>query len=551
VDLDQLQAVVHNVLVQLHCDAQIPLEAVVIERPREREHGDWATNAAMKFSKALGYSNPRQLAEVLAVELEKSEAIAKVTVAGPGFVNIVLNNAASASVVNAVLQSGKQYGQQDVYHNLKINLEFVSANPTGPLHIGGVRWAAVGDALARILEFSGAVVEREYYFNDHGAQIDRFANSLYAAANSLPTPEDGYAGAYINEIAAEVVQLVRANNNNQNGNEAPTLEDFRSYGVQIMFPSIKQSLVDFGVQFDRFFHEQSLYDDGKVDAALEQLRERGAVYEQDGATWIATSQYGDDKDRVVLKSNGEYAYFAADIAYYLDKRKRADKAVYMLGADHGGYVGRLKAVAAAFGDVPDENIVVMIGQLVNLVKDGQPVRMSKRAGNIITIDDLVDAIGVDAARFALVRSSTDTMLELDLDLLQSHKMDNPVYYVQYAYARTCNVLRNFQAVYGDLPLTSEVDLGQLADETEAEVLACLTQFGQVVKTAATTLEPHRVARYLEALAASYHQWYAKCRVVGEQIAPELSRARILLNQAVAQVLLNGLTLVGVSAPEKM
>lgn len=552
-DLDKLHALIwsclNNVCASLDetlDEMGITPDEVLLERPKSRDHGDWSTNLALKLGKKLGYNNPRELAELVANALTSQDGIESVSIAGPGFINITLNTADAANIIKKVLVSGIDYGRSDTLGYKLINLEFVSANPTGPLHIGGVRWAAVGDALARILQFSGAKVEREYYFNDHGEQINRFARSLYAAANGLATPEDGYAGSYINDIAGAVIKECGLN---------ASEEDFRRVGVQIMFPLIKQSLEDFGVHFDRFFHEQSLYDDGKVDAAIARLRESGDVYDKDGATWIATSKYGDDKDRVIIKSNGEEAYFAADVAYYLDKRSRADQAIYMLGADHGGYIGRLYAVAQAFGDKVHDNIEIMIGQLVNLKKDGEPVRMSKRAGNIITIDDLVDAVGVDAARYSLTRSSTDSPLELDLDLLSSHKLDNPVYYVQYAYARTCNVLRNFEAVQGEVMLDKTTidgaDLSLLIEDSEEEIISKLVIFPEIVKKSATGLEPHRVARYLEELAGAYHSWYASCRVVGENVAPELSQARIYLNLAVKQVLANGLNLLGVAAPERM
>ncbi|MDR1861434.1 MAG: arginine--tRNA ligase [Candidatus Ancillula sp.] len=538
-NLEKLRDAVLKCMEKLHSGVVFGHDDIILERPKSREHGDWSTNVAMKFAKKLGYSNPRELASMLVKELESLREVQKVEIAGPGFINISLDTAAAASIVKDILAEGEDYGRNNSIPE-RINLEFVSANPTGPLHIGGVRWAAVGDSLARILEFSGSKVTKEYYFNDHGTQIDRFAKSLFAAANHEPTPEDGYAGSYISEIASRIVEKL---------GKSATLDDFRSAGVEIMFPAIKQSLKDFGVEFDVFFHEQSLYDEGKVNAAIEKLRARGAIYEENGATWVRTTDFGDDKDRVVIKSNGEEAYFAADIAYYLDKRARCDKAIYMLGADHGGYVGRLYAVARAFGDSHPENIEVLLGQLVNLKQGGEPVRMSKRAGNIITIDDLVDVVGVDAARYSLTRSSTDSTLELDLDLLSSNKMDNPVFYVQYAFARTQNVLRHFEVA--GFSVENTADLGQLTAPEEEQLLATLTQYPAVIQKSATLLEPHRVCRYLEELASSYHSWYAKCRVVGDGISPELSAARIQLNLAAAQVLKNGLKLVGVSAPEKM
>jgi arginyl-tRNA synthetase len=578
-DLDKLKQIVWEVLLGLFPDAEsqgVTAEKIVLERPKNREHGDWATNVAMQVWKQLGGANPREFATGLVAALLDVDGIKNVDVAGPGFINITLNAAAAAGVVPEILKKDADFGRNNTQNisdssgneaPQRVNLEFVSANPTGPVHLGGGRWAAVGDALARVLEFSGAKVEREYYFNDHGTQIDRFAASLLAGAFDLPAPEDGYGGEYISQIASQVLSdhpeivlpdgfVVPDQSTTQSYKDAAldAVEALREYGVQLMFPAIKQTLDDFGVHFDTFFHEQSLYDDGKVKAALQRLDELGVIYKKEGATWLETTKFGDDKDRVIIKSNGEEAYIMADIAYYLDKRSRADKAIYILGADHGGYVGRLHAVARAFGDEPGKNIVILLGQLVNLVKNGEPVRMSKRAGNIITLDDLVEAVGLDAARYSLARSSSDSPLTLDLDLLSSHKLENPVYYVQYAFARTRNVLRNYLATGAQMPdldAVDALDLGLLSDSSEEQLLATLVQFPGVVAKAANQLEPHRVARYLEELSAAYHSWYAACRVVGDDVSQSLSHSRIVLNEATSIVLRNGLNLLGVSAPERM
>jgi arginyl-tRNA synthetase len=452
------------------------------------------------------------------------------------------------------VESGPEYGENDDFAGLTVNLEFVSANPTGPLHIGGVRWAAVGDSLARVLEASGAVVVREYYFNDHGAQIDRFARSLLARAQGHEAPEDGYGGQYIADIAEQVVADALAA-----GEPDPStlpaeraVEAFRVRGVDLMFDEIKESLRDFGVQFDVYFHEDALHESGEVDRAIARLREAGHVYEKDGAVWLRTTTFGDDKDRVVIKSDGEAAYIAGDIAYYLDKRERgADRVVIMLGADHHGYIGRMMAVCAAFGDTPHVNLEILIGQLVNLVKDGQPVRMSKRAGTVVTIDDLVDAVGVDAARYALARSSTDTAIDLDLDLLAKATNENPVFYVQYAHARTVNVARN--AAEAGVRREDGFDASVLDHETEAVLLGQLAELPRVVAQAAQMREPHRVARYLEELAGAYHKWYDVRRVApfGDEEVGDLHRTRLWLNDATRQVLANGLRMLGVSAPERM
>jgi len=532
--------------------ADIPA-TVHLERPRQREHGDWATNVAMQLGKKAG-TNPRAFATELANRLADVDGIASVEVAGPGFLNIRLDAAAAGELARTVVEQGAEYGRNETFAGIKVNLEFVSANPTGPLHIGGVRWAAVGDSLARVLQASGAEVAREYYFNDHGAQIDRFARSLVARALGQPAPEDGYGGSYITEIAEQVVADALAAGE-PDPRELPTpeaTEAFRARGVELMFGEIKQSLHDFGVDFDVYFHEDSLHRSGAVDHAVARLRELGHIFEADGATWLRTTTFGDDRDRVVIRSNGEAAYIAGDIAYYLDKRERGfDRVVIMLGADHHGYIGRMMAVCAAFGDTPHVNLEILIGQLVNLVKDGAPVRMSKRAGTVVTIDDLVDAVGVDAARYALARSSADSSIDLDLDLLASAKNENPVFYVQYAHARTVNVGRNA----GDAGVRKEdgFDASLLDHESEAVLLGQIAELPRVVAQAAELREPHRVARYLEELAGSYHKWYDQRRVTpfGDEEVSDVHRTRLWLNDATRQVLANGLALLGVSAPERM
>jgi len=555
----QLAEAVRAALAHAVADGALPLDpadvpaSVHLERPRQREHGDWSTNVAMQLAKKAGVA-PRRLADELARRLSATPGVAAVDVAGPGFLNIRLDAAAAGELARTIVESGSSYGENEDFAGLTVNLEFVSANPTGPLHIGGVRWAAVGDSLARVLEASGAVVVREYYFNDHGAQIDRFARSLVARARGLEAPEDGYGGQYIADIAEQVVADALAA-----GEPDPTTlpdeqaeETFRSRGVGLMFDEIKQSLRDFGVEFDVYFHEDSLHESGEVDRAIARLRELGHVYEKDGAVWLRTTTFGDDKDRVVIKSDGEAAYIAGDIAYYLDKRERgADRVVIMLGADHHGYIGRMMAVCAAFGDTPHVNLEILIGQLVNLVKDGEPVRMSKRAGTVVTIDDLVDAVGVDAARYALARSSTDTAIDLDLDLLAKATNENPVFYVQYAHARTVNVARN--AAEAGVRREDGFDASVLDHETEAVLLGHLAELPRVVAQAAQMREPHRVARYLEELAGAYHKWYDVRRVApfGDEDVSDVHRTRLWLNDATRQVLANGLAMLGVSAPERM
>jgi arginyl-tRNA synthetase len=519
---------------------------VTVERPRNPEHGDYASNLALQLGKRVGV-NPRELAGWLAEALAQAGGIASAEVAGPGFINMRLEASAQAVIVNNVIDAGRDFGHSDILAGHKINLEFVSANPTGPIHIGGTRWAAVGDALGRLLATQGADVVREYYFNDHGAQIDRFASSLIAAAKGEPTPPDGYAGTYITDIAAQVLRKAPAALSLP---EPEMRETFREIGVDLMFTHIKESLHEFGTDFDVYTHEESMHTSGRVDQAIARLRETGNIYEKAGATWLRTSAFGDDKDRVVIKSDGKPAYVAGDIAYYLDKRQRGfDLCIYMLGADHHGYIARLKAVAAAFGDDP-ATVEVLIGQMVNLVRDGQPVRMSKRAGTVITLDDLVEAIGVDAARYSLIRSSVDTPIDIDLALWSSASNENPVYYVQYAHARLSALARN-AAELGLIPDTTHLEL--LSHDKEGALLRTIGEFPRVLKTAASLREPHRVCRYLEDLAGDYHRFYDSCRVLpqGDEQPTDLHTARLALCQAARQVIANGLAILGVTAPERM
>jgi len=532
--------------------ADVPA-TVHLERPRQREHGDWATNVALQLGKKAG-TNPRAFAETLAARLTTTPGVASVDVAGPGFLNIRLDAAAAGELARAVVEAGEAYGRGDSLAGVKVNLEFVSANPTGPLHIGGVRWAAVGDSLARVLTASGADVTREYYFNDHGAQIDRFARSLVARAQGRPAPEDGYGGEYITEIAEQVIgdAVAAGEADPRTLPDDEATEAFRARGVELMFAEVKSSLHEFGVDFDVYFHEDSLHESGAVDRAIDRLRELGHIFEADGATWLRTTDFGDDKDRVIIKSDGEAAYIAGDIAYYLDKRERGfDRVFIMLGADHHGYVGRMMAVCAAFGDTPHVNLELLIGQLVNLVKDGQPVRMSKRAGTVVSMDDLVDAVGVDAARYALSRSSTDSQIDLDLDLLAKATNENPVFYVQYAHARTVNVARN--AADAGVRREDGFDAALLDHPSEAVLLGQIAELPRIVAQAADLREPHRVARYLEELAGAYHKWYDQRRVTpfGDEEVSDVHRTRLWLNDATRQVLANGLALLGVSAPERM
>ncbi len=541
-----LRSTAAAVLIEHGLDPAALPETVTVERPRNPEHGDYATNLALQVGKKAG-ANPREFAGWLVAALADADAIAAAEVAGPGFVNLRIETAAQGVMVANIVAAGADYGRSGLLDGQNVNLEFVSANPTGPIHIGGTRWAAVGDALGRLLTTQGATVVREYYFNDHGAQIDRFVNSLIAAVKGEPAPEDGYAGAYISDVAAQV--LVKAPDV-MSRPDVEQHETFRAVGVDLMFGQIKSSLHEFGTDFDVYTHEDSMHSSGRVDQAIAKLRETGAIYEKDGATWLRTTEFGDDKDRVVIKSDGQPAYIAGDLAYYLDKRQRGfDLCIYMLGADHHGYIARLKAAAAALGDDPD-TVEVLIGQMVNLVRDGQPVRMSKRAGTVITMDDLVESIGVDAARYALIRSSVDSPIDIDLALWSSASAENPVYYVQYAHARLCALARSAD----ELGLTPDLaHLEQLSHDKEGTLMRSLGEFPRVLQSAAALREPHRVSRYLEDLAGDYHRFYDSCRVLpqGDEPASDLHRARLALCAATRQVIANGLAILGVSAPERM
>ena len=551
---DELSAAIRACLAAAIADGELALTpdalpgVIHVERPRQREHGDWSTNVAMRLAKTAGVA-PRALAEALAARLRRIPGVAEVAVAGPGFLNISLQAAAAGELARSIVQAGPRYGRGDQLAGLRINLEFVSANPTGPIHIGGTRWAAVGDSLARVLEAVGAQVTREYYFNDHGAQVDRFARSLLARARGEEPPEDGYGGQYISEIADAVVAGAAIDVLGLPGDDAR--EFFRSRGVALMFEEIKSSLHEFGVDFDVYFHEDDLHESGAVDAAVAELKASGHLYLADGAWWLRSTDYGDDKDRVVIKSDGQPAYIAGDLAYFKDKRARGfDLCIYLLGADHHGYIARLKAAAAAFGDDPD-TVEVLIGQLVNLVKDGQPLRMSKRAGTVVTMEDLVSAVGIDAARYALVRSSADSTLDIDLDLLTKATNDNPVFYVQYAHARTVNVGRNAAGL--GVARDDGFDPALLDHASEAVLLGVLGGYSRVVGQAAELREPHRIARYLEELAGAYHKWYDQRHVtpVGDEPVGDVHRTRLWLNDATRTVLANGLGLLGVGAPERM
>jgi arginyl-tRNA synthetase len=522
---------------------------VTVERPRSPDHGDYATNVAMRLAKAVGRP-PRDVAAVLAARLIATEGIATVEVAGPGFINIRLEPAAAGEVARIAVLAGAEYGHGDSLAGVRVNLEFISANPTGPLHLGHTRWAAVGDAMARVLAAAGATVDREFYVNDRGVQMDRFGASIAAAAHGQPPPPDGYHGAYVLDLAAAIL-VDHPEFADLGGEEAVVA--FREAGYARQLAGQQAVLEIFRTHFDVWYSERELHTSGAVERGLSALSAGGHVYSEGGASWLRTTDFGDDKDRVLVKSDGEMTYFASDSAYYVDKRDRGyDICIYLLGADHHGYVGRLRAIAACAGDDPDRNIEVLIGQLVKMVRAGQEVKLSKRAGTIVTLEDLVDEVGVDAARYTLSRYPVDSPLTLDLDLMVRRTNDNPVFYVQYAHARISSVLRHAR----DLGIDwrgAEFDPALLADDRESDLLAAIAAFPRVVAAAAELREPHRVARYLEELANAYHKFYDTCRVLprGDEVADAETIARLWLCAAARQTLANGLELLGVTAPERM
>jgi arginyl-tRNA synthetase len=522
---------------------QIPDE-VTVERPRNPEHGDYATNIALQLAKAAG-APPRTVAEQVADRLRTVEGVARVEVAGPGFLNITLEAATLGELARSVVLAGESYGHVDRYAGTTFNVEFISANPTGPLHLGHTRWAAVGDAIGRVLEAAGAKVTREFYINDRGLQMDRFGMSLEARALGTEVPEDGYQGGYVDDLAQAIVA---ADPSILELPEPARWEAFRDAGYALQLAHQQAVLDGFNTHFDVWYSERTLHSSGAVERGLERLREHGHMFESEGAVWLRTTDFDDDKDRVLVRSNGELTYFASDTAYY----RGFDVCIYLLGADHHGYVNRLRAVAACAGDDPDLNIEVLIGQLVKMYKGGEEVRLSKRAGNIITLEDLVEEVGVDAARYSLIRYPVDSPLTLDLDLLVSRTNDNPVYYVQYAHARICSVLRN-AAELGIGWLDQVPDLSLLTHEREAALLGLIGELPRVVSGAAELREPHRVARYLEELANGYHKFYDVCRVLpgaDAELEP-ITITRLWLCAAARQTLANGLGMLGVSAPERM
>jgi arginyl-tRNA synthetase len=550
---EELSTAIVGVLTTLSDEGALTLPdgvptTVTVERPRQKEHGDYATNVALQLAKKAG-QNPRDLATAVQERLAAVDGIAKVDIAGPGFLNITVEAGAQGLVAGQIVAAGAAYGTTETLSGERINVEFISANPTGPIHLGHTRWAVVGDAIARVLEAAGADVTREFYINDRGNQMNLFGASVEAAALGQPVPDDGYHGAYIADLAREIVAADPAILELEG---TARTEAFREAGYAAQLAEQQAELARFQTVFDVWFSERELHK-GDVAAQLEKLRTQGHLYDADGALWMRTTDFGDDKDRVLIRTNGELTYFASDTAYYVDKRNRGfDRCIYLLGADHHGYVNRLRAMAACAGDDPDTNIEVLIGQMVKIMKGTEEVRLSKRAGDLVTLLELMDEIGVDALRYSLARYPSDSPLTLDIEQITKASSDNPVYYVQYAHARVASLLRN-GAELGLDPSKGDPDPALLTHEKEGELLRALAEYPRVVAAAAQLREPHRVARYLEDTAASYHRFYDTCRVLpmGDEEPGDLHRARLLLVAATRTVLANGLGLLGVSAPERM
>ncbi len=532
---------------------QIPAQ-IILERPKNRDHGDYATSIALTLAKQANLQ-PRVIAQVIIDSMNSNNlltpaGISKTEIAGPGFINITLATASQAAIIPKIISAGKEYGSSNLLVGKKINLEFVSANPTGPLHLGHTRWAAVGDSLGRVLSAAGAEVTREFYVNDRGNQMDLFGASIRAAALNQPRPEAGYHGEYIEDLAN---QIKKSNPDLVNLPESESIAAFRDAGYKLQLAQQNKVLDNFGTHFDVWFSEKALYENNYFDHSLSKLKAQGHVYELEGAIWLRTTDFGDDKDRVMIKSDGSFAYFASDSAYYMSKRERGfNLCIYMLGADHHGYVGRIKAIAACAGDDKDKDVEILIGQMVKIIEGGEEIKLSKRAGTIITLEELVEKVGKDAARYTLIRFPTDTPMVMDVDLLRKNTNENPVYYVQYAHARICAVLRNAKD-YGINYEIKSFNPELLVHERERELIGLLAEFPRVISAAAQAREPHRVARYIEDLASQYHRFYNDCRVLplGDEKPTELNSARATLCLATAQVISNGLDLLGVSAPEKM
>ena len=529
----ELAAIVSQALV----DAGLPSRDPTFERPRQREHGDWSTNVALTLAKPVGRP-PREVAQSIADKLVLPDDVVRCEIAGPGFLNFHLSHAALQQVVVAAVKQGNAWGRSRAGDVRRANVEFVSANPTGPLHVGAGRWAAAGDAIANLLEATGWEVHREYYLNDAGNQLALFGESVQAAARGDELPENGYRGAYITELAASI-----------DPDEFDDLGQLTETAYRQTLERIKATMSSFGVDYDEYFSERTLHESGAVDDIVERLRTSGHAYEQDGALFLRTTDFGDDKDRVLIRADGRPTYFAADCAYMASKVSRGfDLCIYLLGADHHGYVNRLLAIAQA-EDLKPGTIEVIIGQLVNLFREGEAVRMSKRTGELVTFDELIDEVGPDAARYTFLRTSLDVTLAFDIAEVIKQDRENPIYYVQYSHARIAGIMRT-ATERGVVPLSvDEARLDLLTHDTEEELIRRISTYPETVEYAAGERAPHKVARFAEDLAEAFHRFYTECQVVSDD--EDLTRARYWLCVATRQTLVNALGLLGVSAPDRM
>ncbi|MBI4728954.1 MAG: arginine--tRNA ligase [Acidobacteria bacterium] len=524
---------------------------IPLERPSRKEHGDWSSGVALAMAKAARMK-PREVAERIVAELGAPEHVARIEIAGPGFINFFLTHAWLANLVAGVEAAGDAWGRSEAPEPQRIQVEFVSANPTGPMHVGNARWASVGDAIAALLGATGHEVEREYYVNDHGRQVELFGRSLAARylqrfGREAEMPEGGYQGHYVQALAEDLA--AEAGDRLLDAPAAEREAFFREEGLRRTVADIRATLDAFGVRYDVWFSERSLHESGAVTAAVDRLREAGHVYEHEGAVWLRTTELGDDKDRVVLRSNGAPTYLAADVAYWIDKRGRGfDRVIYLWGSDHHGDVPRVRAAIQLLGDDPDAAEFI-IGQFVHLTRGGETVRMSKRTGEAVTFDELLEEVGRDAARYHFLRQGIDSTMDFDLDLVVRQSQENPVYYVQYAHARICSILRYAEEQGVALRPVSEVALEELQHESELDLLRKIAELPEVVEVAARQRAPHRLTRYAEDLAALFHAFYRDCRVVSED--ESLTQARLHLCRAARISLRNVLVLLGVSAPERM
>ena len=564
---EQLEQIVEQGIKAAIADGSLAMESVpepALERPKDEANGDWASTVALRSAK-LAHRAPRDIAAAIIDHLPANDLIESTDIAGPGFINLKLKPAVFQDIVRQVRTERADFGRSDIAGDQrKVNLEYVSANPTGPMHVGHGRWAALGDSMARIMEFCGYDVYEEFYVNDHGVQMDVFANSivvryLQLCGKDVEMPEKCYGGAYVRDIAQAILDA-----DGEKWVDADPAErelNFRERGYRAMLDNVRGTLDEFGNHFDRYFSERSLYekdDEGKsaVDRALEAFDAQGYLYEKDGATWFRSSAFGDEKDRVLIKGNGEYSYFMSDCAYHHNKLARGfDHLIDIWGADHHGYVARCEAMMAAWGRPGD--LEVVLGQLVNLLRNGQPVRMSKRTGEMVTFQELIDEVGVDATRYLMLSKSSDQAIDFDIEEAKKKDASNPVYYVQYAHARICSILRKAADAGPDADIdviVSQVvpenpDLSLLTDESELALMKKMADFGDLVAGAARDRAPFRLTHYAQELASLFHGFYANCHVLG--VGEDLQGARLALCDAARTNLAQALGLLGVSAPKAM